>query len=114
MFEEMNVWRGGSESGESIHGIGPSIARSPRAPKKEKRTKAEPQPQRLPGVILRYDPDRGFGFIGVRGKCDHFFHLSALADDSDTLYLNPGDNVEIETGTDRNGKPCATLVKLVD
>ncbi|MFD1908241.1 cold shock domain-containing protein [Paenibacillus rhizoplanae] len=57
---------------------------------------------------------KAFGFVKVRDLPDHFFHISALSDDSDTLYMTAGDRVQIEVGTDKNGRPCATFVKLVD
>ncbi|OKP81848.1 hypothetical protein A3844_25010 [Paenibacillus helianthi] len=109
MFIESKTHNGGPETGESLSQVGPSIATSPRAPKKA----GAPRQQLVPGVISSYFPERAFGFIKVRGLRDHFFHISALSDDSDTLYMTVGDRVEIEVGTDKNGRPCATFIKLV-
>ncbi|OMD92520.1 hypothetical protein BSK49_03790 [Paenibacillus odorifer] len=89
--------------------IGPSIRKSPVAPKKERRPILN---NRLEGVVKQFNVDRGFGFIGVKGHRDHFFHISAALD-SDSAYLMPGDRVEIETGTDSKGRCCATYVRLI-
>lgn len=109
MFIESKTHNGGPETGEALPEIGPSIATSPRAPRKA----AASRRQLVPGVIGSYFPEKAFGFIKVRSQRDHFFHISALSDDSDTLYMTAGDRVEIEVGTDKNGRPCATFVKLV-
>ncbi len=39
------------------------------------------RPQRLRGVVSSVRLDRGFGFIGVPGGPDVFFHMSDLAGD---------------------------------
>lgn len=63
------------------------------------------------GVIKHYNSEKGFGFIGVKGEDDLFFHFSEVA--SSTLYLSAGDHVTYEIGTKRDGKPCATNITII-
>ncbi|AKG37775.1 hypothetical protein VK70_14565 [Paenibacillus durus ATCC 35681] len=70
-------------------------------------------PQRLRGIVKRFDTEKSFGFIGVKGGRDVFFHISA-AGDSDTANFFPGERVVFERGEDKRGRVCATYVRLAE
>ncbi|MNN38894.1 Cold shock protein CspA [compost metagenome] len=63
------------------------------------------------GSVKRFNVDKGYGFIGFGSQKDVFFHISA-ATDHDALYFVPGEEVEFELGEDKNGRVCASYVKL--
>jgi len=64
------------------------------------------------GTMLRWQEGKGFGFIKPdNGDEDLFCHVSNLLDGDGSVQ--DGDMVEfVEKINDRNGKPCATRVKL--
>lgn len=64
---------------------------------------------RLEGVVRRFDPDRGFGFISSSGAAeDVFFHGSVVVGSA----VNPGDTVEFRLGQGLRG-PRAQEVRLL-
>lgn len=107
MYPAAKTWQGmPSEEMAEVHSrIGPSIAKSPVAPPKEKREKTESSRQR--GVVKLFFTEKKFGFVNVKGAEDLFFHAS----DADG-YPMKGDRVTFEIGTDRNGRACAKDVQL--
>jgi cold shock CspA family protein len=65
---------------------------------------------RLEGVVRRFDPERGFGFISSPGSQDDvFFHGSAVVGGA----VNRGDTVEFRLGQGQRG-PRAQEVRLLD
>jgi cold shock CspA family protein len=66
------------------------------------------------GLVINFDPARGFGFIRqdeIRGA-DIFVHASHLANRE---YLKTGERVSFEIITDdRRGKPRADRVRVID
>ncbi len=64
---------------------------------------------RLEGVVRRFDPERGFGFISSSGATvDVFFHGSVVVG----AAVNPGDTVEFRLGQGQRG-PRAQEVRLL-
>lgn len=106
------VWDGlkNSEMAEIHSRIVPTGYRSPVAPPKEIRKKAESN--RKHGVVKMFNIDKQFGFVTVKGEPDVFFHLSA-AEDADTAYFMRGNRVTLEIGEDKRGRTCAKNVRLV-
>jgi len=77
-------------------------------------TLAETQPTRRDGTITRLVCDRGFGFIALYNSRESlFFHARALRgisfDDVDE-----GMHITFVEGVDRDGRPCAVDVCLLD
>ncbi len=65
----------------------------------------------LTGVILNWDIERGFGFIGRDdGEDDLFVHVRGLVDARDD-HLPVGLRVCFEIGTDRSGRQHARNVR---
>ena len=64
------------------------------------------------GTIRRLVKDRGFGFITTEEKKDLFFHRSEVQD-TNFDSLKEGQQVEYEMGKDRDGRPCALKVSVV-
>lgn len=64
---------------------------------------------RLEGVVLRFDAERGFGFINSsEAPADVFFHLSEVAGSA----VGPGDTVEFRLTEGARG-PRARAVRLL-
>ena len=65
------------------------------------------------GVVDRWFPRRGFGFIRpVDGSLDIFCHFRAVKDGAE---LNVGDRVEyLEEEDARSGKPRAAEVRVLE
>jgi CspA family cold shock protein len=64
---------------------------------------------RLEGVVRRFDPERGFGFISSSGSLDDvFFHGSVVVGGA----VNQGDTVEFRLGQGQRG-PRAQEVRLL-
>jgi cold shock CspA family protein len=108
MFINSATHTGGPETGESLSMIGPSIRKSPVAPKKKRKPKAN---KVLHGVVKKFNVEKNYGFIGVRGQGDVFFHISA-APDHDALYSMPGDPVIYKLDEDKHDRANASYVKL--
>lgn len=77
-------------------------------------TLAETQPARRDEAITRLVCDRGFGFIAPHNSRESlFFHARALRgvsfDD-----LDEGTHLTFADGVDRDGRPCAVDVCLLD
>jgi len=55
-------------------------------------------PERLKGTVKRWVTEKGYGFIKVEGRNDHFVHMSAIM--GTEKHLREGDVVEFtpETG----------------
>lgn len=70
------------------------------------------------GTVLRFDQDRGFGFIQPDdGSADLFMHVSGLADQSDQYRVRPGSTrVQFERAAPvgRDKGPKATRVTLLE
>lgn len=49
---------------------------------------AKPKPERLTGTVLKWMPDKGFGFIQGSDGSQYFFHRSAVIRDVDTLQVS--------------------------
>ncbi len=65
---------------------------------------------RMEGVVRRFDPERGFGFISSPGSQDDvFFHGSIVVGSP----VNPGDTVEFRLGEGPRG-PRAQQVRLLE
>ena len=64
----------------------------------------------LEGTVKWFNPDKGYGFINVKGrKDDVFVHLNEVQDSGyDTLYDK--DIVEFEIVKDPNGRAQATNI----
>jgi cold shock CspA family protein len=60
------------------------------------------------GLIKAVIEDRGFGFIGVHGQSDVFFHVSELEDGYDPLR---NDKVKFDLGQDTRGRVCAKDIR---
>ena len=65
----------------------------------------------MDGLIKAVITDRGFGFIGVHGQSDVFFHVSELEEGFDPLR---NDKVKFELGQDTRGRVCAKDIRRVD
>jgi len=64
------------------------------------------------GTIRRLITDRGFGFIRTERGEDLFFHRNQLQG-VEFASLREGQQVEYEVGKERNGRPEAVGVRLV-
>jgi cold shock CspA family protein len=75
---------------------------------------ADTQPTRRDGTITRLVLDRGFGFIAPQNSREAiFFHARALRDVSFD-DLEEGTRLTFVEGVDRDGRPCAVDVCLLD
>lgn len=108
LYQPAKTWDGlnGEEMAEVFSRIGPSLAKSPVAPPKDKRKKAETSRKR--GRIKHINEAKGFGFISVYGADDVFFHITA----ANGARLMRGDRVTFEVGEDARGRLTAKDVRL--
>jgi cold shock CspA family protein len=70
---------------------------------------------KLLGEIMRYDPDRGYGFIRCTSEPDMrnpFLHVTAMVSKDDIENLGPGMRVAFNV-TDTPRGPRATDIELV-
>lgn len=64
---------------------------------------------KLTGTLLRWNDDRGFGFIAPSaGGAEIFVHISAFPRDGDRPTV--GEKLSYEPGRGRDGRPCAVHV----
>lgn len=100
------TWDGlnGEEMAEVHSRIGPSLGKSPVAPPKEKRKKAETSHKR--GVVKFINAEKGYGFISIFGADDLHFSVPGGAG------LTRGDHVTFEVGEDARGRLTAVNVRL--
>jgi cold shock CspA family protein len=63
------------------------------------------------GLIKRFYPDRGFGFIGRAGKQDVFFHIHDV--EPGGAEIREGARVEFSLTLDQVGRQRASSVKVV-
>ena len=66
----------------------------------------------MPKGTIKTLVDRGFGFIKAEEETDFFFHRSDL-EGVEFSSLKEGQEVEFEKGQDRDGRPSAVRVRLV-
>jgi len=69
------------------------------------------------GTVARLAADRGYGFIrphNAKGRDGLFFHMSALLPPGTFDSLRGGERVTYAEGAGRDGRPCATDVRLLD
>jgi cold shock protein len=67
---------------------------------------------RQQGVIRRYLPERGFGFIEINeGEADIFLHCSELRQGVPPSAIRPGVQVSFDV-SHKSGRPRATDVAL--
>ena len=67
---------------------------------------------RLRGVVTHFVPTRGFGFLRSQdGRRTVFVHFR---DVEPPQYLAEGDEVVYELGEDRDGRPRAVRVRLLN
>lgn len=72
LYSAVKTWQGLGEGMEEVYSrIGPSIAKSPVAPPRQRRKKAESS--RKQGRIKHINAEKGFGFISLYGADDVFF-----------------------------------------
>lgn len=63
----------------------------------------------LSGKIKKWDDEKGFGFIfSEQTRKDHFFHISSFYSRSGRPVINL--EVVFKTGTDKQGRDCASVV----
>lgn len=112
MFIESRTWGGypAAEMAEVYRRVVPTGYRSPVAPPKPPRKKADPNRKR--GVVKRYNISNGFGFITLIDGSDVFFHI-ADAKNSGTDFFMRGDHVTLEVTEDKRGRTRAVNVRLV-
>lgn len=61
------------------------------------------------GTIIRFNEERGFGFIAPEaGTGDLFFHVSAIS--GNRRNIAPGETIQFDLGVDKNGRIHATRV----
>jgi cold shock protein len=67
----------------------------------------------ISGTLIRYNPDKGYGFIQRDDRePDVFVHVTAFADP--TVEPGPGLRIEFDIGTNpKSGKPCAVNARLI-
>lgn len=76
-----------------------------------------PSPEHAEGTVDRIIADRGFGFIrphNAHGRDGLFFHMRSLLPRGTFDSLEGGEHVTYVRGTDGQGRPCATDVRLLD
>lgn len=56
---------------------------------------------RKQGIVTRYDPVRGFGFLACVGEADYYFHVSQV---QGRVTLAAGQEVSFEDGGSRDGR----------
>jgi cold shock CspA family protein len=67
------------------------------------------------GVVKRWIPNRGFGFISTQSWGDLFCHASNIANGAETLPGWVGARVKFRVASDvRSGRQHAVDVQLVD
>ena len=64
---------------------------------------------RLHGRVKRFDTDRGYGFIAVKGQNDVYFRHTGVQNGGGG-HLQPGTDVVFQMG-ERSGRPCAERVR---
>ncbi|WP_085316319.1 excalibur calcium-binding domain-containing protein [Derxia lacustris] len=60
---------------------------------------------RQQGKLKKWNAERGFGFIAVRGAADVFVHIGAFPYDGQLPRV--GETLWFEPGSDKRGRPCA-------
>lgn len=66
------------------------------------------------GNVVRFFPERGFGFIHVENENhDYFFHVANVPLEADQDALQTGDRVEFDAG-ERKGRPMAINVCILE
>jgi cold shock CspA family protein len=100
------TWQGlkGEEMAEVYSRIGPSLGKSPVAPPREKRKKADTN--RKKGRIKFINAEKGYGFISIFGADDLHFSVPG------GVKLMRGDHVTFEVGEDARGRLTAKDVRL--
>jgi cold shock CspA family protein len=69
-------------------------------------------PLRRTGVVKWFNAGKAFGFIKPdNGGADLFLHVNEIATDAAPLE---GDRVSHEIGKDRNGRPKAAHVRIIN
>lgn len=108
LYPVAKTWDGlnGEEMAEVFSRIGPSLAKSPVAPPKEKRKKADTSRKR--GRVKFINTQKGYGFISIYGADDLHFSVS----DANGAKLMRGDRVTFEVGEDARGRLTAMNVRL--
>jgi cold shock CspA family protein len=72
-----------------------------------------PGPDRVEGVVDRYLPEKGFGFLRYGDGQTLFFHITQCEDDAEDLV--PGVRVSFVVGHNpKKGKPQAESVRRID
>jgi cold shock CspA family protein len=66
----------------------------------------------LTGTVKFYSDDGGYGFITAWDKSDVFFHIHTVAVQS--LEPEKGDRVTYNESRDKNGRPCAVNVVVME
>ncbi|MFW2178000.1 MULTISPECIES: DUF1294 domain-containing protein [unclassified Moraxella] len=66
------------------------------------------QNQKTQGTIVRWQDDKGFGFIQTEHKGDIFFHISDYRAKTRPVI---GESVVFEIGVGKNNQPCAKNVQ---
>ena len=66
----------------------------------------------MKGIIKSWNGPRGYGFIAVDGGGDTFVHISEVDDNLESLAI--GDMVTFDLDTGRDGRKCATNVRVLD
>jgi|tagenome__1003787_1003787.scaffolds.fasta_scaffold17975042_1 CspA family cold shock protein len=62
------------------------------------------------GVVKRFDPGRGFGFLSSDdGARDLFFHVSSVLNSASPRVEQ---RVSFDIGTSRDGRQCAERIRL--
>ncbi|MFR9710265.1 cold-shock protein [Paenibacillus sp. MB22_1] len=106
LYPVAKTWDGlnGEEMAEVFSRIGPSLGKSPVAPPKEKRKKADTSRKR--GVVKFINAQEGYGFISIFGADDLHFSVPG------GVKLMRGDHVTFEVGEDARGRLTAKDVRL--
>ncbi|MDO4449365.1 MAG: DUF1294 domain-containing protein [Moraxella sp.] len=60
------------------------------------------------GIILNFDPDKGYGFIHMVSQKDLFFHVREYRPNKQPTV---GESVVFELGEDKQGRICATNIQ---
>lgn len=104
MGKNLNTWWGGAGTGDELKWLTSTGYTSPRKPAEPKRSN-----RRHTGKVIRWDSDRGYGWIEIDGGATVFVHVSELRR-AGMDRLTYGERLTFEVGKGKNGKPAAINV----